>query len=434
MQSEIDTNDPIINVIIPVKNRVDYIGPTLKTLSTQSYEKLRVIVTDDGSVDGTIEVVKSYAALDTRITLVENNRLPGMKENFEHGLDLVESGYVVALGSDDGFMPNGVRRLVDLIVSSEAQLITWEPPLYAYPGVQGVSGQITIPKSSRSHWVSSKGFLERQATDLNYLADPETPMFYVKGAVAVELIKRVRDGTIDGNFYQCPTPDGYSGIVLAGQVERFLFSGEPFTIYGLSAKSQGLAYLSNDESSKRQAESFFSSIANVPMCKELAFQPYSPLISLMTADYLFTSWKYNAISLEYPKVSIERLIEKSLNELRHGLFGSDQVARELQIIFEIADFHSRKEFAVKLARKIKRRKQKAPISGNAISSKAIYLDSSALDVCNIYDAAHRVKSILTLVQLLNPLFWFGAIKNSLTYRLASLRNSSKKLIDFLPLN
>ena len=70
---------------------------------------------------------------------------------------------------------------------------------------------------------------------------------------------------------------------------RYAFSGQPFSIYGLSPSSQGAGYVSTDAKAIEQSEIFFRDVSSRPMHAELASQACSPLITLMTADYLLVS-------------------------------------------------------------------------------------------------------------------------------------------------
>ncbi len=54
--------EPKVSVIIPVLNRRDLIGKTLESVSSQSWRPLEIVVVDNGSRDGTYEVVEGYAA------------------------------------------------------------------------------------------------------------------------------------------------------------------------------------------------------------------------------------------------------------------------------------------------------------------------------------------------------------------------------------
>ena len=283
--------DPLPNftVIIPSKNRANYLYHTLRTCMLQDYESLEVLVSDDGSADNTREVVEEASRHDSRIRYISPGAGVGMRDNFEFALRQVKPGFVIALGGDDGLLPDGITGMYEVLRDTGMDLLAWPSPIYSYPNVRGSKGHLDIYHCRKSKLIDSHQFLCRQATKLHYLSDIESPMFYVKGVASTTLIDRVRNRSIDGRFYSCPTPDGYSGIVLAGEVSRYAFSGKPFSIYGLSPDSQGVAYMSNDEQRKKTSEIFFQNTSLKSMHRELASQPYSPLITLMTVDYLLTA-------------------------------------------------------------------------------------------------------------------------------------------------
>ncbi len=59
--------NPLFTVIIPTKDRAEYLHHTLRTCSLQDYDNLEIIVSDDGSTDHTREVVAEAARKDPRI-------------------------------------------------------------------------------------------------------------------------------------------------------------------------------------------------------------------------------------------------------------------------------------------------------------------------------------------------------------------------------
>ncbi|HEU5018568.1 MAG TPA: glycosyltransferase family A protein, partial [Pseudolabrys sp.] len=69
---------PDIAIIIPARDERENIGPCLKSLLAQEYprNRLRVVVVDDESSDGTAEIVAEMARLDSRITLLSTPPLP----------------------------------------------------------------------------------------------------------------------------------------------------------------------------------------------------------------------------------------------------------------------------------------------------------------------------------------------------------------------
>ena len=117
---------------------------------------------------------------------------------------------------------------------SGQELLAWPTPTYFYPKIRMETGQLILPIKARERIIPSKEFLTRQSRDLFYVSDIESPMFYVKGVASTSLVNRVKSRSVDGRFYACATPDGYSGIVLAGEVASYAFSGRPFSLHGVS--------------------------------------------------------------------------------------------------------------------------------------------------------------------------------------------------------
>ena len=58
---------PLVSIIIPTYNRVHLIGDTLDSVLSQTYTNWECIVVDDGSTDGTNELLVEYLKKDKRI-------------------------------------------------------------------------------------------------------------------------------------------------------------------------------------------------------------------------------------------------------------------------------------------------------------------------------------------------------------------------------
>lgn len=416
--------NPRFTVVIPTKNRAEYLKQTLRTCSMQDYDNLVVIVSDDGSTDHTMDVVLDASRQDPRIRYMKNGMSPGMRDNFEFALNQAEPGFVMALGGDDGLMPGGIVGMRDVLCDSGLELLSWASPLYTYPGVRGPDGQLMLYHPKKSKVVESRDFLARQVSHLNYLGDIESPMSYVKGVASTRLVKQVQSRSKEGRFYTCPTPDGYSGIVLAGEVDRFAFSGTPFAIYGLSPTSQGLNYLANDEEAKKNSVSFFKSVDSVPMHEQLAGQPYSPLITLMTVDYLLTAKELPGWGGVVPPIDFKKVVEAAISELAHGLYGEDRLLREMEILQNIALHHGLGRSFDKLITSTLRKKPKTPFTGSGINPRAIFLDATHYGVTNIFEAAYAADYLGRFYADLMPRSLIGVVKRSLDYFFASSGNGS----------
>ena len=410
---------PLFTVIIPVKNRAEYLYHTLRTCMIQTYPNLEIIVCDDGSTDNTKDVIEEAKRIDPRIIYFIHNPGLGMRDNFEFALRQVKTGYVIALGGDDGLLPDGVTKMYKILNETGVKLLTWMPPVYSFPNVMGKNGQLVVNHRIRKgvKMIDSHEFLKRQVKDLSYLNDIECPMFYVKGVVATELVQKVCSRSEDGLFYSCPTPDGYSGIVLAGEVEKFAFSGEPFSIYGMSSSSQGMAYLSNEVEAKKESENFFRSVSKQPMHYELASQPYSPLITLMTVDYLLTARDLPGWKGKFPPIDFKKVLINSIKELSLGQYGEDRISRELIILKKIADQHGLSDFFITRVRKARRFKKVNYFEGSGLSPRVLFFDGENYDLSNIFDAAYTAKNIFNLNSELSLKFIMKILFKSFKYNL-----------------
>ncbi|HEU4329094.1 MAG TPA: glycosyltransferase family 2 protein [Roseiflexaceae bacterium] len=67
---------PLVSVIIPARNEAARIGPCLEGLAAQTYRDFELIVVDDGSTDGTAEVVRGYAGRLPALELLPGAALP----------------------------------------------------------------------------------------------------------------------------------------------------------------------------------------------------------------------------------------------------------------------------------------------------------------------------------------------------------------------
>jgi glycosyltransferase involved in cell wall biosynthesis len=390
----------------------------------QNYEPFEVLVSDDGSTDNTREVVEEASCRDSRIRYLKPISGIGMLNNFEYVLQQVKPGFVIALGGDDGLLPDGIKGMSETLRYTGMELLAWPAPTFCYPNVIGPKEQLTFYREKGLKIIDSHKFLCRQTKNLRYSDDLESPMFYVKGVASTELIERVRQRSPGGRFYSCPTPDGYSGIVLAGEVGCYAYSGRPFSIYGASPNSVGLTYLSNKDTAKKISEQFFESVSSIPMHRELASQPYSPLLALMTVDYLHTAKDLPGWRGGFPSIDYRRVILKGLKELSSGLYGEERIGRELGILYKIAEKHGLGEYFRKKVRRSNCYQQRTPFTGNGININKTYLDGDAYHIHNIYDAAYAAQYLYHAYLDMNIVSLFRVVTRSIRYRLKALKKGN----------
>ncbi|MBR4065135.1 MAG: glycosyltransferase family 2 protein [Bacteroidaceae bacterium] len=421
---------PRFTVIIPQKNRAEYIGHTLKTCMIQEYPNFEVIVSDDCSEDNSVEVVEELAKKDPRIKLFAHKKHLGMRDNFEFALNQVQPGYVMALGGDDGLVPGCITRMYELIQETGKELLTWPSNFFFYPNNENGKSKFVINKRTnyQTKILKSTDYLNKISRSLNYMTE-DCPMFYIKGVASTELVNRVKSRTSDGCFYYCPTPDGFSGVVLAGEVEDYAYVTEPLSITGISPKSQGTAYKKTDEKSRKEAQEFFNDNIRRTMHKELASQQYSPLVVLMTADYLLTARDLPGWPGKFDMFSFEDLIRACFKMLERNPFESEVLVRELKIIREIAIQHNCLELFEELMRTTKRKLVKEDLfTGSVITPNSVMFDGAAMGINNIYDASLALPFAVKFCTK----FSAGAMWRVVKRVIKAVRTSKKYHIEYLP--
>lgn len=105
------SSGPRVSAIIPVFNRERLVGRAIRSALAQTYRELEVIVVDDGSTDGTPQVVASFG--DAVRTFSQSRRGPYAARNL--ALQNALGEYVAFLDSDDIWKPHRLERQVQLL-------------------------------------------------------------------------------------------------------------------------------------------------------------------------------------------------------------------------------------------------------------------------------------------------------------------------------
>ncbi len=110
---------PGVTVVIPCYNSRAYLGEALDSALDQDYENLEVIVIDDGSTDGSHEIIERYA---DRVRSVRTpNRGVSAARNL--GISMATGTYLQFLDSDDLILPGKIRRQVETLETTGADAV-----------------------------------------------------------------------------------------------------------------------------------------------------------------------------------------------------------------------------------------------------------------------------------------------------------------------
>jgi glycosyltransferase involved in cell wall biosynthesis len=101
-----------VSIVMPAYNHASYVVAALDSVRAQTLAEWELVIIDDGSTDGTYEVITGYLdrARDPRIRLFRQ-RNAGSHATINRGLALATARYLAILNSDDCFAPDRLERL-----------------------------------------------------------------------------------------------------------------------------------------------------------------------------------------------------------------------------------------------------------------------------------------------------------------------------------
>lgn len=113
---------PLVSVIIPIFNAEETLPVTLNSVLNQSRKDWEAFLIDDGSVDKSIEISKSFVNYDSRFKWVctEGRHGAGAARNI--GISTARGRYIAFLDADDTWHPEKLARQLDFMEANNAAL------------------------------------------------------------------------------------------------------------------------------------------------------------------------------------------------------------------------------------------------------------------------------------------------------------------------
>lgn len=94
-------DDSLISIVMPVHNAEKYVQQTVASVRRQSYENWELILVEDASTDGTLEVLEKLEKSDSRIRLIKNEGEHGASYARNAGIAAATGRYLAYLDADD---------------------------------------------------------------------------------------------------------------------------------------------------------------------------------------------------------------------------------------------------------------------------------------------------------------------------------------------
>lgn len=202
-----------ISVIVPIYNVEKYLRRCIDSIINQTYRNLEIILVNDGSLDGSLDICKRYEKLDSRIKLI-NKKNGGLSSARNEGLKIATGDYISFIDSDDwinedmyeSLLSNAIKYNADISVGGVINLLekdnSYEVIKNSFTGVhkiQCISGEEAIEKFLMESWASWDKIYKREIHEDIYFPLGE---INEDEAIAIEILKRCNKVVYDNkNFY-----------------------------------------------------------------------------------------------------------------------------------------------------------------------------------------------------------------------------------------
>jgi glycosyltransferase involved in cell wall biosynthesis len=116
---------PELSILIPVYNEQATVRSAIDRVLEAEYpvERLELVIVDDGSTDGTSELLRELAAAESRINLVVHERNAGKGEAVKTAIREANGTYAAIMDADLEYEPADIGKLLEPILAGEAEVV-----------------------------------------------------------------------------------------------------------------------------------------------------------------------------------------------------------------------------------------------------------------------------------------------------------------------
>lgn len=105
----------LVSVLIPCFNAEKYVEDAVRSIMTQTYENLEIVLIDDCSTDGTPQILDRLKETDDRIKVYRNEENLKLIKTLNKGLELCSGEYIARMDSDDISFPTRIEKQVNFL-------------------------------------------------------------------------------------------------------------------------------------------------------------------------------------------------------------------------------------------------------------------------------------------------------------------------------
>lgn len=112
----------LISVVMPCYNAASYIAASIESVLRQTYRNLELLITDDGSDDGTRQLLMKYMKTDLRVKVLPLNSNKGAGYARNNSIKIAKGRYIAFCDCDDIWRPDKLEKQVRFMKANKIAL------------------------------------------------------------------------------------------------------------------------------------------------------------------------------------------------------------------------------------------------------------------------------------------------------------------------
>ena len=109
-----------VSIIVPMYNAEKFIGKTIESVLSQTYENWEMLIMNDVSTDNSLAVVNEYAKKDDRIKVLNTEKNMGVVKGRNHLIDLANGKFIAFLDADDYWHNQKLEKQIQFMKEKNA--------------------------------------------------------------------------------------------------------------------------------------------------------------------------------------------------------------------------------------------------------------------------------------------------------------------------
>lgn len=178
MEGEISipkSKSPLVSVIVITYNSFEYVIEALESIKAQIYQNIELLISDDGSTDGTIKICSGWLENNkdrfVRTEMIVSEYNTGISANCNRGLVAAKGEWIKLIAGDDFLDPDILSKQIEYVKSHEVVKFLWTNVGIFYDKPSG-ERKITVPLGISDLRINSKDITADEQFQITLRSNP----------------------------------------------------------------------------------------------------------------------------------------------------------------------------------------------------------------------------------------------------------------------